>query len=112
VIAPRCNGAGPANLLAKSFAAGLKVTDAAAIACFKKGADTDPSLRGFVVTSYLARKVDLETAHQIVGLLSRCVDLPAFILRSGNVPVDATTKACLIRALNGSDADSRTTSPC
>ncbi len=96
---------GTGTLLAQSFATGLKVTDATAIACFTKHVDTDPALRRYVVTAWLARKIDLEGAHDLVGLLAACIDLPTLIMRVGNVQVDATTRACMISALRDSDAE-------
>jgi hypothetical protein len=92
-------------MLAKSFASGLKVTDPAAVACFTRRVDSDPGLRRFIVMNYLERKIDLETAHDLVGLMSACIDLATYILQSAKLPVDAATRACLVNALQGSEAD-------
>jgi hypothetical protein len=97
----RCNVGGE---LAKEFATGLHVTDPAVVRCFGSAFDTDPTLRRLIVMDWMARKIDLLAAHVLVGLIASCIDLPSYVLDAQNVQVDPTTRACLVDALKGSEA--------
>ncbi len=90
--------------LAVGLAQGLRITDAASINCFTTQFNSSAIARRFVIIAMLNRKVDLETAHDAVGVIAACVDLPTWVLRTLDVPVDATTRSCLVNALRNSDA--------
>jgi hypothetical protein len=94
--------------LAKSVAAGLGqglgVTAAPSIACLTKQVASGPDARRFIVLSVLERKVDLQAAHSLIGLVASCVDLADVVLRAAKVPIDPATRTCLVDALHGSDA--------
>jgi hypothetical protein len=97
----RCN---IGRTLAAGFAEGLKISDTKTVGCFATRFNQGPLARRFVVVALLGRKVDLFAAHEAVGVLASCIDLPTFVLRSFDVPVDATTRSCLVDALRASDS--------
>jgi hypothetical protein len=96
-----CNVGGA---VAMGFAQGLKVTDGPTVSCLAGRFATDPGARRFLALSVLQRHADIEAAHALIGLVAACVDLPTLVLRSANVQVDATTRACILDALKTSEA--------
>jgi hypothetical protein len=88
--------------LALGFAQGVKINDAPSITCLAGRFGAARGARRFMVLSVLQRHADLEAAHALIGVFAGCVDLPELVLRSANVQVDATTRACLLESLKAS----------
>jgi hypothetical protein len=96
----RCHIVEVAPGIAKAFG----VTDGAEIACLAGHFGTGADAHRFLVLTALNRHVSLAAAHDTVGILASCVDLPTLILRLGNVQVDSATRTCIIDEMNGAGA--------
>jgi len=93
-----------AAAMAPALAEGLQISDHGTINCFAGRFASDPNARRFLVLAFMDRPVDLITAHQMVGLVAACVDLPSWVLQSAGVVTNASTRACLLDQLKDSEA--------
>ena len=91
--------------LASEMAKALRITDGAQIACLAGHFGTGADAHRFLVLTALDRQVSLAAAHDVVGILASCVDLPTLVLQAGNVQVDAATRTCMIDEMHGTDAE-------
>ncbi len=90
--------------VARGMASGLRTSDPATIACLANRIDTTAAVRPYLVVSVLGRPIDLFAAHTAVGVLADCVDLPTMFVQAMGIAFDATTRACLLDSLKGSEA--------
>jgi hypothetical protein len=64
-----------------------------------------PEARRFLALSALGRhRVNLATAHTVVGLIASCADLASLIVGQSGLPADAAIRECVADALHEADA--------
>jgi hypothetical protein len=96
----RCN----LSVLGRGVALGLGVTDAPTVACLSRALGT-PGARRFLGLAVLGRhRVDLRTAHNLIGVLASCVDFAALIASEMRLPADSPIRECVATAIHGADA--------
>lgn len=84
---------------------GLGITDAKSVACFTRGL-ARPEARRFLGLILLGtHRLNLATAHTVVGLLAGCIDLANLVIRATALPPDPTIRRCVATALHGVDAE-------
>jgi hypothetical protein len=90
--------------LGAALARGLGISDARTAACLAT-ALARPQARRFLALSALGRhRVNLATAHTVVGLIAGCADLASLILRQSDLPADSAIRECVANALHQADA--------
>jgi hypothetical protein len=92
------------STLGLSVGVWLGATDAPTVACVTRALDA-PAARRFVGLAVLGRsRVDLRTAHNLIGVLPKCVDFAALIVRGMNLPAGSAIHDCVVTAIHGADA--------
>jgi hypothetical protein len=93
------------SLLAGGIAIGLGVPNRGTVSCLTR-ALAQPEARRFLGLAVLGRhRVNLATAHTMVGLIAGCVDLAALVVRAVNLPADPSIRQCVATAIRGADAE-------
>ena len=93
------------NILSAALLYGLGVTDAKSVTCFTR-ALARPEARRYLGLMLLGEhRINLATAHTVVGLLAGCIDLAALVVRAIHLPPDAAIRQCVATALRGVDAE-------
>ncbi len=84
---------------------GIGVTDAQSVTCFSRALGRPVARRFLGVLLIGAHRMNLATAHTVVGLLAGCIDLAALVVRTIDLPPVASIRQCVVTVLHGSDAE-------
>jgi hypothetical protein len=92
------------SVIGASVANWLGGNDARTVACATRSLG-NPAARRFLGLVVLGRhRVDLRTAHNLVGVLSSCVDFAALIVRGMDLGTHSAFRECVATAIHGADA--------